>query len=83
MLGDGVNIATRLEALSQTGGVTISKSIHDFVKGKTKFEFNDVGLQKVKQNEFHAFDLILSEDQRSRLKNKNTIRKSFLVFIYA
>ena len=50
LLGDGVNIAARLEALSQTGGVTISKSIHDFVKGKTKFEFNDVGLQKVKQN---------------------------------
>ena len=83
LLGDGVNIATRLEALSQTGGETISKSIHDFVKGKTKFEFNDVGLQKVKQNEFHAFDLILSEDQRRRLKNKNTFRKSFLVFLIA
>lgn len=83
LLGDGVNIAARLEALSQTGGVTISKSIHDFVKGKTKFEFNDVGLQKVKQNEFHAFDLILSEDQRRRLKNKNTFRKSFLVFLIA
>jgi len=83
LLGDGVNIAARLEALSQTGGVTISKSIHDFVKGKTKFEFNDVGLQKVKQNEFHAFDLILSEDQRRRLKNKNTFRKSFLVLLIA
>ena len=83
LLGDGVNIAARLEALSQTGGVTISKSIHDFVKGKTKFEFNDVGLQKVKQNEFHAFDLILSEDQRRRLKKKNTFRKSFLVFLIA
>ena len=83
LLGDGVNIAARLEALSQTGGVTISKSIHDFVKGKTKFEFNDVGLQKVKQNEFHAFDLILSENQRRRLKNKNTFRKSFLVLLIA
>ncbi len=83
LLGDGVNIAARLEALSQTGGVTISKTIHDFVKGKTKFEFNDVGLQKVKQNEFHAFDLILSEDQRRRLKKKNTFRKSFLVFLIA
>tara|TARA_E500000178_G_scaffold351110_1_gene411480 strand:+ start:341 stop:2191 length:1851 start_codon:yes stop_codon:yes gene_type:complete len=78
LLGDGVNIAARLEALSQTGGVTISKSIHDFVKGKTKFEFNDVGLQKVKQNEFHAFDILLEGSQKRRpqksvSKNKNLI----------
>jgi len=78
LLGDGVNIAARLEALSQTGGVTISKSIHDFVKGKTKFEFNDVGLQKVKQNEFHAFDILLEGSQKRRPqksvgKNKNLI----------
>ena len=66
LLGDGVNIAARLEALSQTGGVTISKSIHDFVKGKTKFEFNDVGLQKVKQNEFHAFDILLKGSQKRK-----------------
>ena len=59
LLGDGVNIAARLEALAQTGGITISKAIHDFVRGKTKYEFNDLGVQKVKQNEFHAFDLLL------------------------
>jgi TolB-like protein len=78
LLGDGVNIAARLEALSQTGGVTISKSVHDFVKGKTKFEFNDVGLQKVKQNEFHAFDILLEgskkrKPQKSISKNKNLL----------
>ena len=78
LLGDGVNIAARLEALSQTGGVTISKSIHDFVKGKTKFEFNDVGLQKIKQNEFHAFDILLKgsqkrKPQKSVGKNKKLI----------
>ena len=78
LLGDGVNIAARLEALSQTGGVTISKSIHDFIKGKTKFEFNDVGLQKVKQNEFHAFDILLKGSQKRKTqksvgKNKKLI----------
>jgi TolB-like protein len=58
--------------------VTISKSVHDFVKGKTKFEFNDVGLQKVKQNEFHAFDILLEgskkrKPQKSISKNKNLL----------
>ena len=35
LLGDGVNIAARLEALAQTGGISISKVIYDFIKGKT------------------------------------------------
>ena len=49
LLGDGVNIAARLEALAQINGITVSKVIYDFVKGKTQFEFNDIGIQKIKQ----------------------------------
>ena len=71
LLGDGVNIAARLEALAQAGGITISKSVYDYVKGKTKFEFNDLGIQKVKQNEFHAFDLLLSPDQKRKITKKS------------
>ena len=68
LLGDGVNIAARLEALAQTGGVTVSKVIYDYVKGKTEYEFNDLGIQKVKQNEFHAFDLLMDKSQKLKLK---------------
>ena len=59
LLGDGVNIAARLEALAQPGGITISKNVYDLVANKTKYEFNDLGIQKVKQNQFHAYDLII------------------------
>ena len=76
LLGDGVNIAARLEALAQTNGITISKSVFDFVKGKTKFEFNDLGMQQVKQNEFHVFDLLLFGNQKRKLKTKNS-QKAF------
>ena len=69
LLGDGINIAARLEALAQTGGVTISKVIYDFVKGKTAYEFYDLGLQKVKQNKFHAFDLLVEPSQKRRIKS--------------
>lgn len=75
LLGDGVNIAARLEALAQTNGITISKSVFDFVKGKTKFEFNDLGMQQVKQNEFHVFDLLLFGNQKRKLKTKKVLRK--------
>ena len=64
LIGDGVNIAARLEALAQPNGITISKSVYDFVVPKTKITFNDLGIQKVKQNEFHAFDVLLDPSQR-------------------
>ncbi|MDB0048705.1 hypothetical protein N9F60_01890, partial [Alphaproteobacteria bacterium] len=47
LLGGGVNIAARLEALAQSGGITISKNVYDLVANKTKYEFNDLGIQKV------------------------------------
>ena len=57
LYGAGVNVAARLEALSQIGGVCLSKSIMDFVNKKTEFLFNDLGEQKVKNTIVHAFDL--------------------------
>ncbi len=72
LIGDGVNIAARLEALAQTNGVTISKSVYDLVVPKTKMTFNDLGVQKVKQNEFHAFDILLDPSQKRTLKTKSS-----------
>ena len=71
LIGDGVNIAARLEALAQPNGISISKSVYDFVVPKTKMTFNDLGVQKVKQNEFHAFDILLEPSQKRTLKTKS------------
>ncbi len=46
--GDGVNIAARLEALADTGGICVSRSVFDQVKGKVKSELEDLGAQRVK-----------------------------------
>lgn len=70
LLGEGVNIAARLEALALAGGISVSKSVFDYVKGKTKHQFNDLGIQKVKQNEFHAFDIVLDPSQKRSLGPK-------------
>ena len=83
LLGDGVNIAARLEALAQTNGITISKVIYDYVKGKINYDFNDLGLQKVKQNEFHAYDLLLQPSQKRKIKHYKTYPRLFLASLCA
>ena len=72
LLGDGVNIAARLEALAQTNGITISKNIYDLVKAKTSHQYNDLGIQKVKKNEFHAYDILLDPSQKRKLKTQKS-----------
>ncbi len=46
--GDGVNIAARLQALAEGGGICISSMVHDAVKGKLGFEYEDLGEQTLK-----------------------------------
>jgi len=59
LYGDGVNNAARLEALSQPGGVSLSKTIHDFSSKKVNFAFSDLGSQTVKNTTLHAYDVII------------------------
>ncbi len=46
--GDGVNIAARLEALAEAGGVCISATVHEQVRNKLDAGFTDLGDQTVK-----------------------------------
>ena len=48
LLGDGVNIAARLEGISQPGGICVSGSTFEQVKRKLSIGFKDLGLQNVK-----------------------------------
>ena len=46
--GDGVNIAARMEALAEGGGVCISSTVYDAVEGKLSFGFDFLGEHQVK-----------------------------------
>jgi adenylate cyclase len=46
--GNGVNVAARLEALADHGGICLSGIVHDEVRGKLDLSFQDMGAQTVK-----------------------------------
>lgn len=48
LLGDGVNIAARLEGLAEVGGICISRAVHEQVANKLSVEFADLGAQEVR-----------------------------------
>src|SRR5947208_16618754 len=48
LYGDGVNIAARIEALADAGGVFVSNAVHDHVRDRLPFVFEDLGEHQVK-----------------------------------
>jgi len=48
LLGEGVNIAARLEGLADPGGICVSRAVHDQVQDKLDLAFDDLGEIEVK-----------------------------------
>jgi class 3 adenylate cyclase len=69
LLGDGVNIAARLEGLAEIGGICISRAVHEQVAGKLSARFIDIGARKVKNipAPVHAYIVATWENGRSQI----------------
>ncbi len=78
LYGDGVNIAARLETLAQKGGISLSKSVYEFVNSKTQFLFQDLGEQNVKDESFHAYDVLIDTAEKRTLKPKK--KRNYFIF---
>lgn len=48
IFGDGVNVAARLEGIAEPGGICVSSSAYDQVRGKVDMAFEDMGPQSLK-----------------------------------
>ena len=48
LFGDGVNVAARLEPLAEPGGLCVSRSVHDQVRDRLPFRFEDKGKLELK-----------------------------------
>lgn len=67
LLGDGVNVAARLEGLAQPGGICISGSVHDQIDGKVQVSFKALGRQTLKNiaKPIEVYSAILNEQPSS------------------
>jgi class 3 adenylate cyclase len=65
LLGDGVNIAARLEGLAEVGGICISRSVHEQVVNKLSVQFADIGAQEVKNipTPIHAYMVAMRREE--------------------
>jgi class 3 adenylate cyclase len=66
LLGDGVNIASRLGGIAQPGGLCVARAVYEQVANKLSVEFVDIGEQEVKNIPVpvHAYALALGADGR-------------------
>jgi adenylate cyclase len=66
VFGDGVNVAARLEGLSDPGGVLLSRSAYDQVRDKVQYAFEDLGERALKNiaRPVQVFRLVM--DRRSK-----------------
>jgi class 3 adenylate cyclase len=48
ILGDGVNVASRLEGIAEPGGICIASSVFDQISGKLNLGFEDIGARPLK-----------------------------------
>ena len=64
LLGDGVNIAARLEGLAEVGGICVSRAVHEQVANKLSVQFADIGAQEVKNipTPVHAYMVAMRRD---------------------
>jgi TolB-like protein/class 3 adenylate cyclase len=91
IFGDGVNIAARLESIAEPGGICISSSAYDQVRGKVGVRFADLGEQNVKNIALplRVYAVVLEElspathAERARLGALSAPRLSIVVLPFA
>src|ERR1700726_2947127 len=64
--GDGVNVAARLEALAEPGGICVNRVVRDQVRNKLDIAFGDMGEQQVKNiaRPVRAYRILLDHTPR-------------------
>jgi class 3 adenylate cyclase/TolB-like protein len=76
IVGDGVNVASRLESLAEPGGVCVSGSVREQVHGQMPVTFVDIGEQQVKNIErpIRVYHVASEGQPKARVKRAQSKR---------
>ena len=80
LLGDGVNVAARLQGLADPGGLCVSRTVYEQVGSKLSVKFIDIGEQQVKNLPLpiYAYVVALGEADVPRLRrNHRSVLRRF------
>jgi adenylate cyclase len=86
ILGDGVNIASRLESIAGPGGVCISGSAYEQVRGRVNADFIDLGNRKLKNiaEPIHAYAISVGKPAQAKpVKPAKAAKRSMVVPLVA
>ncbi|MBD3277764.1 MAG: hypothetical protein GF388_05640 [Candidatus Aegiribacteria sp.] len=86
-MGDGVNVAARLESQAQNGGICISQALYEVVKTRLALKTVYQGPKKLKniKDEVHLYDIVDLQDEEADVKphpyakTKKSSGRSYLV----
>ena len=80
IVGDGVNVASRLEALAEPGGICVSGSVREQVHGQMPVSFVDIGEQQVKNIErpIRVFRVVPNDGERQTAGLPSAMRRHAL-----
>lgn len=69
LFGEAVNIAARLEALAESGGICISEDVYHQIKNKLKLDVEDLGSREVKNipDPVHVYQVIIKPEPLEQL----------------
>ena len=85
LLGDGVNVAARLESVAPDGGICISRSVYEVVANKVSLEFSDRGEQHLKNipDPVHAYTFapdVSSKNRKQASRLASLVTRHWTVF---
>jgi len=85
LYGDGVNVAARLQALSEPGGLSISGTVFDQVDGKLPLAFKFMGEQAVKNipKPVRVYHLLRGEPRPARRRTVHLALIAAVLFVTA
>lgn len=73
IFGDGVNVASRIEPLAEPGGICITQSVYDMVRGRPEIKAVSIGMKELKniKESVHIYKILIEAEGAEEAAEKS------------